>query len=124
MTAAEIRLDHNMNRLFIRTAGGGRLLSTALRRQLALRNSNSTHCQFRFFSEGGESDRIHSTDIAFKPNASGWGGSNKYESRWDDIFGKNKIDCDDSSNVKSSGEEGGEVNSNDGTKKEHKHNDQ
>ena len=112
-----------MNKIFIRKASRGRLLSTALHRQSALRNS--THCQFRFFSEGGESDRIHSTDIAFKPNASGWGGSSKYVSRWDDIFGKNKIDCDDSSNVKSTREEGGgEMNFNDGTKKEHKHNDQ
>ena len=62
-----------------------RLLS-APRRQVAC----SFHC--RFFSEGDQSDRIHSTDIAFKPNASGWGGSKKYESRWNDIFGKEKKD--------------------------------
>jgi hypothetical protein len=58
------------------------MLSTYLRRKAA------SATQLRHFSEG--SDRIHSTDIAFKPNESGWGGSKKYESRWDDIFGKKK----------------------------------
>jgi hypothetical protein len=60
---------------------------------LYTRRRAASSCQSRFFSEGGDqSDRIHSTDIAFKPNASGWGGSKKYESRWNDIFGKKKDD--------------------------------
>jgi hypothetical protein len=48
----------------------------------------------RCFSSDGDSgdsgDRLHSTDIAFKPAASGWGGGNKYTNNFDDIFGKNK----------------------------------
>jgi hypothetical protein len=59
-----------------------KILSSHIRQQAALAP------QHRCFSEGG--DRIHSTDIAFKPNESGWGGSRKYETRWDDIFGKKK----------------------------------
>jgi len=40
----------------------------------------------RYMSEGG--DRLHSTDIAFKPAESGWGGgSNKYNNNFDKIFG-------------------------------------
>lgn len=69
------------------------MLSTSLRRRAAIA------AQLRCFSEG--SDRIHSTDIAFKPNESGWGGSKKYESRWDDIFGKKKDE------KKGDGEDGG-----------------
>lgn len=36
-------------------------------------------------------DRIHSTDIAFKPAESGWGFSNKYNDNFDKIFSGNKI---------------------------------
>eukprot|EP00527_Entomoneis_sp_CCMP2396_P007780 CAMPEP_0198145692 /NCGR_PEP_ID=MMETSP1443-20131203/24847_1 /TAXON_ID=186043 /ORGANISM="Entomoneis sp., Strain CCMP2396" /LENGTH=119 /DNA_ID=CAMNT_0043809393 /DNA_START=42 /DNA_END=401 /DNA_ORIENTATION=+ len=36
------------------------------------------------------SDRIHSTDIAFKPSESGWGGSKKYSANFDQIFSSNK----------------------------------
>ena len=37
-------------------------------------------------SEGG--DRLHSTDIAFKPAESVWGGgSSKYSNNFDKIFG-------------------------------------
>ena len=40
----------------------------------------------RYMSEGG--DRLHSTDIAFKPAESGWGGgSSKYSNNFDKIFG-------------------------------------
>lgn len=35
-----------------------------------------------------ESDRIHSTDIAFKPNSAGWGYSKGYVSNYDNIFKK------------------------------------
>lgn len=111
-----------MSKLFICTSSGGRLLSASLRRRQSAPHNSPHYCQFRFFSEGGDSDRIHSTDIAFKPNASGWGGSSKYESRWNDIFGnkKKKNNGDDGScNAKSTGEEGGEVHSSDGTKNEH-----
>ena len=33
-------------------------------------------------------DRLHSTDIAFKPNKSGWGYTKDYSSNFDDIFKK------------------------------------
>eukprot|EP00949_MAST-11_sp_MAST-11-sp1_P004296 g4296.t1 len=35
----------------------------------------------------GQSDRIHSTDIAFKPNNDGWGYTPKYKSSYERIFG-------------------------------------
>jgi hypothetical protein len=35
-----------------------------------------------------ESDRIHSTDIAFKPNSAGWGYSKGYAKGFDSIFKK------------------------------------
>ena len=34
------------------------------------------------------SDRIHSTDIAFKPNEDGWGATKKYSKNYERIFGK------------------------------------
>lgn len=34
------------------------------------------------------SDRLHSTDIAFKPSKSGWGYNDKYNSNFDSIFKK------------------------------------
>ena len=34
------------------------------------------------------SDRLHSTDIAFKPTTDGWGYSRVYASGWDNIFKK------------------------------------
>ena len=37
-----------------------------------------------------QSDRIHSTDIAFKPNESGWGYNKKYVNNFDTIFKKSK----------------------------------
>ncbi|CAB9525826.1 expressed unknown protein [Seminavis robusta] len=41
-------------------------------------------------------DRIHSTDIAFKPAESGWGGTRKYSSNFDKIFGnKNQAQGND-----------------------------
>eukprot|EP00571_Detonula_confervacea_P016907 CAMPEP_0172301544 /NCGR_PEP_ID=MMETSP1058-20130122/3406_1 /TAXON_ID=83371 /ORGANISM="Detonula confervacea, Strain CCMP 353" /LENGTH=133 /DNA_ID=CAMNT_0013011689 /DNA_START=130 /DNA_END=531 /DNA_ORIENTATION=+ len=33
-----------------------------------------------------DSSRLHSTDIAFKPAESGWGGGNKYTKNYDSIF--------------------------------------
>ena len=35
-------------------------------------------------------DRLHSTDIAFKPNKSGWGYTKTYKSNFQDIFKKKK----------------------------------
>jgi len=35
-------------------------------------------------------DRLHSTDIAFKPNESGWGFSKTYASNYENIFGGGK----------------------------------
>eukprot|EP00584_Thalassiosira_punctigera_P006679 CAMPEP_0172541514 /NCGR_PEP_ID=MMETSP1067-20121228/12311_1 /TAXON_ID=265564 ORGANISM="Thalassiosira punctigera, Strain Tpunct2005C2" /NCGR_SAMPLE_ID=MMETSP1067 /ASSEMBLY_ACC=CAM_ASM_000444 /LENGTH=157 /DNA_ID=CAMNT_0013327573 /DNA_START=82 /DNA_END=556 /DNA_ORIENTATION=+ len=40
----------------------------------------------RSFSE--DSSRLHSTDIAFKPAESGWGGGGKYSDNFDAVFGK------------------------------------
>lgn len=37
-----------------------------------------------------QSDRIHSTDIAFKPNSAGWGYSKGYAKGFDSIFQKKK----------------------------------
>lgn len=34
------------------------------------------------------SDRLHSTDIAFKPTEDGWGYSPRYAQNWDKIFSK------------------------------------
>ena len=42
-------------------------------------------------SPAPESDRIHSTDIAFKPNSAGWGYSKGYSKGFDSIFQK-KVD--------------------------------
>ena len=40
---------------------------------------------------GSGGDRLHSTDIAFKPNEDGWGYTRKYKNNWERIFGsKNK----------------------------------
>ena len=59
----------------------------------------SKRLSVRFFSEKSEtssssdsssSDRIHSTDIAFKPNNDGWGGTKKYSKNHERIFGKKK----------------------------------
>ena len=36
---------------------------------------------------GGRSDSLHSSDIAFKPNNDGWGGTKKVSEGWDRIFG-------------------------------------
>lgn len=50
----------------------------------SVRIGGGTTC--RYMSEGG--DRLHSTDIAFKPAESGWGGgSSKYSNNFDKIFG-------------------------------------
>eukprot|EP00578_Thalassiosira_sp_NH16_P019337 CAMPEP_0181102074 /NCGR_PEP_ID=MMETSP1071-20121207/14113_1 /TAXON_ID=35127 /ORGANISM="Thalassiosira sp., Strain NH16" /LENGTH=89 /DNA_ID=CAMNT_0023185007 /DNA_START=237 /DNA_END=506 /DNA_ORIENTATION=- len=44
--------------------------------------------QHRFFAESEDSSsRLHSTDIAFKPAESGWGGGSKYTNNFDAIFG-------------------------------------
>mmetsp|Transcript_18773 Transcript_18773/g.40878 ORF Transcript_18773/g.40878 Transcript_18773/m.40878 type:complete len:105 (-) Transcript_18773:178-492(-) len=50
--------------------------------------------QQRWMSEGGD-DRIHSTDIAFKPAESGWGASNKYSNNFESIFGSKTESKDD-----------------------------
>lgn len=43
----------------------------------------------RYLSSGSNGgDSLHSTDIAFKPAESGWGFTNKYNSNFDNIFGK------------------------------------
>ncbi|KAK1738236.1 hypothetical protein QTG54_010905 [Skeletonema marinoi] len=37
-----------------------------------------------------EGSRLHSTDIAFKPAESGWGGGGKYANNFDTIFSSKK----------------------------------
>lgn len=39
---------------------------------------------------------IENKSIAFKPAVSGWGGGNKYSNNFDNIFGKNKKDNEES----------------------------
>jgi len=41
-------------------------------------------------SSSSSTSRLHSTDIAFKPAESGWGGSKSYSDKWDKIFGEKK----------------------------------
>ena len=44
-------------------------------------------------SEGDSSgSRLHSSDIAFKPNDDGWGYTKSYAKSWDRIFGKKQAD--------------------------------
>jgi hypothetical protein len=40
----------------------------------------------------GSGSRLHSSDIAFKPNDDGWGYTKSYATSWDRIFGKDKGD--------------------------------
>ncbi len=39
-------------------------------------------------NNNNQSDRLHSTDIAHKPSASGWGYNSKYATNYDNIFKK------------------------------------
>lgn len=41
-------------------------------------------------SSSSSTSRLHSTDIAFKPAESGWGGSKTYSEKWEKIFGAEK----------------------------------
>jgi hypothetical protein len=47
-------------------------------------------------------DRLHSTDIAFKPNSSGWGFSQQYASKYDNIFKKKTSSTEGSTASKTS----------------------
>eukprot|EP00979_Chaetoceros_neogracilis_P001239 scaffold224_cov276-Chaetoceros_neogracile.AAC.14 len=47
----------------------------------------------RCFSSDG--DRIHSTDIAFKPAEAGWGGGSKYSNNFDQIFDNSQSKAQD-----------------------------
>ena len=40
-------------------------------------------------TDSAPKDRIHSTDLAFKPNDDGWGYTKTYAAGWDRIFAKN-----------------------------------
>mmetsp|Transcript_20007 Transcript_20007/g.28736 ORF Transcript_20007/g.28736 Transcript_20007/m.28736 type:complete len:122 (+) Transcript_20007:49-414(+) len=60
-----------------------------LRRQL-WRNCSTASTS----SPSPQSDRLHSTDIAYKPSASGWGYSTGYATGFDNIF-KRKNTKDD-----------------------------
>ena len=64
------------------------MLRIALRRatqRVAVRHSSKTASTP---APAPQSDSIHSSDIAFKPNNDGWGGGNpQYASNYDRIFG-------------------------------------
>tara|TARA_B100000795_G_scaffold141719_1_gene106124 strand:+ start:161 stop:490 length:330 start_codon:yes stop_codon:yes gene_type:complete len=53
-------------------------------------SSSSSSTDSSSSSDSSSSDRIHSTDIAFKPNNDGWGGTKKYSKNHERIFGKKK----------------------------------
>jgi hypothetical protein len=63
-----------------RSASTNPLLTNQLLCQASLRMCSST--------EG--KDRLHSSDIAFKPTQDGWGYSQTYSSRWEQIFKKDQ----------------------------------
>lgn len=42
-------------------------------------------------NNSSSADRIHSTDIAFKPNKDGWGYSKRYSNNFEAIFGKKEV---------------------------------
>lgn len=46
------------------------------------------HASLQMCSSAGSEDRLHSSDIAFKPTQDGWGYSQTYSARWDQIFKK------------------------------------
>ena len=58
----------------------------------AASSSSSSSSTSSDASSSSTSDRLHSTDIAFKPNASGWGGTRTYSSNFKNIFGQKKKD--------------------------------
>lgn len=49
-------------------------------------------------------ERIHSTDIAFKPAESGWGFSNKYNDNFDKIFSGNKKNNEQNNDLEGKGD--------------------
>ena len=68
----------------VRCCATALLQPSASAQKAAVRIGGGSTC--RYMSEGG--DRLHSTDIAFKPAESGWGGgSSKYSNNFDKIFG-------------------------------------
>ena len=46
-------------------------------------------------SSSGKETRLHSTDIAFKPNSAGWGYTPQYASNFNAIFSSSKPDARD-----------------------------
>jgi predicted glutamine amidotransferase len=63
-------------------------------------DSNSTGCGAAACptTSTTSSERIHSTDIAFKPNKDGWGYSKKYSNNFETIFRKKKDPVNESEN--------------------------
>mmetsp|Transcript_30213 Transcript_30213/g.54714 ORF Transcript_30213/g.54714 Transcript_30213/m.54714 type:complete len:121 (-) Transcript_30213:189-551(-) len=53
-------------------------------------SSSETKSEAPSSSTPSNGPRLHSTDIAFKPAESGWGGGSKYTQRFDAIFGSKK----------------------------------
>lgn len=47
------------------------------------------------------SDRLHSTDIAYKPNESGWGYNKRYNSNFDAIFNTSTKSTKETTNINS-----------------------
>ena len=76
--------------MLARTAAFARRSGT---RVAIARNTRKFHGARAVREEGGsggykpKSDSLHSSDIAFKPNNDGWGGTKKVSEGWERIFG-------------------------------------
>lgn len=64
--------------------------SAQLRWCSAASSSGSSSSSSSSSNSSGSESRLHSSDIAFKPNDDGWGYTKNYASNWDRIFAKNK----------------------------------
>ena len=65
-----------------------RLVTRRASQRLVVRHSSKTASTPAPAPASPQSDSIHSSDIAFKPNNDGWGGGNpQYASNYDRIFG-------------------------------------
>lgn len=80
--------------------------NTSFLSNVAAATSTRSYSTTKLSSEGGEkSDRLHSTDIAFKPNEDGWGYTKRYSSNYERIFGKRKEAQNLQTEVNDAGEE-------------------
>ena len=70
------------------TQQGGRIATRRARWAQWTRTGSATTLAAEEKDGNSPSDRIHSTDIAFKPNQDGWGATKKYSKNYERIFGK------------------------------------